>query len=74
MIDTIPAFTELLLETGPDGRARWREQSLLLSEGKPMARLSPLTPSSGFQFRESPIDFPTAMPRHRVAPRQPALF
>jgi mannose-6-phosphate isomerase-like protein (cupin superfamily) len=57
MIDTIPAFTELLLETGPDGRARWREQAIALSEGKPQARLSALRPSAGYQFRESPVGF-----------------
>jgi hypothetical protein len=57
MNDTPPGFTQLILETGPDGRARWREQRIALSEGKPMARLSPLVSSGGFQFRESPVGF-----------------
>lgn len=50
-------FTQVILETGPDGRARWREQALALSEGKPQARLSPLRPSGGYQLRASPVGF-----------------
>ena len=52
-----PTFTQVILETGPDGRARWREQAVALNEGKPMARLSPLMPSGGLQLRASPIGF-----------------
>jgi hypothetical protein len=37
-----PTFTQVILETGPDGRARFREQAIALAEGKPAARLSPL--------------------------------
>ncbi len=50
-------FTKVILETGPDGRARFREETLVLSEGKPMARLSPLMPSGGLQLRMSPVGF-----------------
>ena len=50
-------FTQVILETGPDGRARFREQAIALSEGKPSARLSPLVPSGGLQWRESPVGF-----------------
>ena len=50
-------FTQVILETGPDGRARFREQAIALSEGKPMARLSPLMPSGGLQLRMSPVGF-----------------
>ena len=58
MTDTpLPTFTQLLLETGADGRAVWREQAITLSEGKPAARLSPLMPSGGCQLRESPVGF-----------------
>jgi hypothetical protein len=56
MSDT-PTFTQVILETGPDGRARWREASIALTEGKPQARLSPLMPSGGMQLRESPVGF-----------------
>lgn len=52
-----PNFTQVILETGPDGRARWREQAIALTEGKPMARLSPLAASGGYQLRESPVGF-----------------
>jgi hypothetical protein len=56
MSDT-PIFVKVILETGPDGRARWREEQLALTEGKPQARLSPLMPSGGMQLRESPVGF-----------------
>ena len=50
-------FTKVILETGPDGRARFREEPVPLSEGKPMAQLSPLMPSGGLQLRMSPVGF-----------------
>lgn len=50
-------FTKVILETGPDGRARFREEALPLTEGKPAARLSPLMPSGGLQLRMSPVGF-----------------
>ena len=57
MTDTLPHFTQVMLETGPDGRARWRDEALPLSDGKPQARLSPLQASGGLQLRESPVGF-----------------
>ena len=51
------SFTKLVLHTGSDGRARFRDESLALTEGKPAARLSPLQPSGGYQLRESPVGF-----------------
>ncbi|HEU5296494.1 MAG TPA: hypothetical protein VFU71_17070 [Burkholderiaceae bacterium] len=50
-------FQKVSLVTGPDGRARWREESIALTEGRPQARLSPLMPSGGYQLRESPVGF-----------------
>ncbi len=50
-------FTQVVLYTGDDGRARFREQSITLSEGSPQARLSPLMPSGGLQLRMSPVGF-----------------
>ncbi len=50
-------FTQVQLFTDSDGRARWREVQLALSEGKPDARLSPLRASGGMQLRESPVGF-----------------
>lgn len=50
-------FTQTILFTDADGRARFREEAIALSEGKPQARLSPLMPSGGYQLRESPVGF-----------------
>jgi len=50
-------FTRLILETGADGRARWREEAIALDQGTPQARLSALMPSGGLQLRESPVGF-----------------
>ena len=54
---TTPSLTQVILETGADGCARFREQPIALCEGKPAARLSPLMPSGGLQWRESPVGF-----------------
>jgi len=50
-------FTKVILETGADGRARFREETLALSEGTPQAQFSPLMPSGGYQLRQSPVGF-----------------
>ncbi|HLL12711.1 MAG TPA: hypothetical protein VK570_16735 [Rubrivivax sp.] len=50
-------FTKVILETGPDGRARFREETIELNEGTPQARLSALMPSGGLQLRMSPVGF-----------------
>ncbi|MBE0548076.1 MAG: hypothetical protein IH627_10575 [Rubrivivax sp.] len=50
-------FTKIILHTDAEGRARFREEALELTEGKPAARLSPLLPSGGYQLRESPVGF-----------------
>ncbi len=50
-------FIKVILETDPDGRARFREEALPLTEGKPAARLSALMPSGGLQLRMSPVGF-----------------
>ncbi|HSW03104.1 hypothetical protein [Aquabacterium sp.] len=50
-------FTKIILFTDTDGRARFREEALPLPEGKPMAMLSPLMPSGGYQLRMSPVGF-----------------
>ncbi len=54
---TTPSFTQVQLYTDTDGRARWREQPIALTEGKPQARLSPLMASGGYQLRHSPPGF-----------------
>jgi len=50
-------FEKTILFTDSDGRARFRTDTLALSEGKPQARLSPLMASGGFQLRRSPVGF-----------------
>jgi hypothetical protein len=51
------AFTQTILFTDHDGRARFREAPIPLDEGTPQARLSPLRPSGGLQLRHSPVGF-----------------
>ncbi len=46
-----------VLFTDTDGRARFREEVVALTEGQPQALLSPLAPSSGWQLRLSPVGF-----------------
>lgn len=50
-------FTQVLLFTDTDGRARFREEAIPLTEGKPQARLSALMLSGGLQLRHSPVGF-----------------
>ena len=50
-------FRKIVLYTGDDGRARFREEALALEEGTPQARLSALFVSGGYQLRESPVGF-----------------
>ena len=40
-------FTQVILFTDADGRARFREERIALDQGKPQARLSALMPSGG---------------------------
>jgi len=55
---TTPAsLTTVILFTDTDGRARFREEAMALTEGTPQAMLSPLRPSSGYQLRQSPVGF-----------------
>ena len=51
------SLIRVALFTDTDGRARWREESVALTEGKPQALLSPLLPSGGYQLRMSPVGF-----------------
>ena len=50
-------FNKVILFTDTDGLARFREEAIELSEGKPQARLSPLMASGGMQLRRSPVGF-----------------
>jgi hypothetical protein len=52
-----PTFTQVILHTDPDGRARFREEALPLPQGTPESMLSSLRPSAGMQLRHSPSGF-----------------
>jgi hypothetical protein len=53
----MPQFTKVILATGADGRACFREEAIDLAEGTPEVRLSALQAAAGVQFRESPVGF-----------------
>jgi hypothetical protein len=50
-------FTKVTLYTDTDGRAKFREEQIALSEGTPQAMLSPVLPVTGCQLRQSPPGF-----------------
>lgn len=50
-------FQQVVLFTDTDGRARFRDVAIPLSEGTPAARLSALRGASGLQLRQSPVGF-----------------
>jgi hypothetical protein len=50
-------FNRVVLYTGADGRAAFREEPIALGEGKPMAQLSAFTAAQGYQLRHSPQGF-----------------
>ena len=54
------SFTKVILFTGHDGRARFREEEMPLPEGTPQAMLSALFPAAGYQLRASPVGFRSA--------------
>jgi hypothetical protein len=53
----VSSFTKVILFTDHDGRAKFREESIALTEGTPQAMLSPLMASGGCQLRHSPVGF-----------------
>lgn len=50
-------FTQVTLFTDQDGRARFKEHDIALTQGSPRSMLSALQPASGYQLRHSPIGF-----------------
>lgn len=56
----MPGFNKVILYTAEDGRARFREERVELTEGTPQAMLSKLFPASGYQLRCSPVGFRSA--------------
>ena len=53
-------FTNVILYTDLDGRARFLEESLQLPEGNAQAMLSRVLPASALQLRRSPVGFRSA--------------
>ena len=54
---SISTFLQVILFTDTDGRAKFREEAVPLSEGTPQSMLSPLMASGGYQLRQSPVGF-----------------
>ncbi|WP_157267709.1 hypothetical protein [Azohydromonas aeria] len=52
-----PVFTQVELFTDTDGRARFRERPIALTEGTPASRLSAPLPAGALQLRQSPPGF-----------------
>lgn len=50
-------FTKVTLYTDTDGRAKFKESAIALTEGSPASMLSPLATSGGMQLRKSPVGF-----------------
>ncbi len=50
-------FTQVVLYTDTDGRAKFKDQTIALDEGTPQSRLSALMSSGGYQLRHSPVGF-----------------
>ena len=57
VMDREAVFTKVVLYTDHDGRAKFREERVLLDQGTREARLSALLPAAGCQLRESPVGF-----------------
>jgi hypothetical protein len=57
MVQSMHTFIKVILFTDVDGRARFREEAVPLSEGNPQSRLSALFSSGGYQLRTSPVGF-----------------
>ena len=50
-------FTKIVLFTGIDGRAKFREEAVALGQGGPQSMLSEVFASGGYQLRTSPLGF-----------------
>jgi hypothetical protein len=51
------SFNKVVLYTDVDGRAKFRDEAIALTEGTPQAMLSSLYASGGYQLRLSPVGF-----------------
>lgn len=67
-MSTALAFTKVILECGPDGRSRFREETVPLAEAKPQLFLSEMMAGGKVQLRQSPPGYwmdahPTVTPQ-----------
>ena len=53
----LTTFTQVVLFTGSDGRAKFRDEVIPLGQGTPQSMLSEVFVSGGYQLRTSPIGF-----------------
>ncbi len=56
------ALKKVILFTDTDGRARFRDEEVPLTEGTPQSRLSALMAASACQLRQSPVGFRSTFP------------
>jgi hypothetical protein len=52
-----PTFRQVILYTGQDGRARFREEQLPFTRGNPQVQLTEVLAATGLQIRHSPPGF-----------------
>lgn len=57
IIRAMGTFTKTVLYTDVDGRARFREEQVPLTQGTPQSMLSEVYASGGYQLRMSPVGF-----------------
>jgi len=57
----VQSFTQVILFTASDGRAKFREEQIPLGLGSLQTRLSEIMPVKGLQLRQSPPGFRSAM-------------
>ncbi len=57
----MPTLTQVLLQTGNDGRAAFVEQAISLDQGHAQLRLSNIQTVQGMQWRESPVGYRSAV-------------
>ena len=50
-------FTKVVLFTDTDGKARFKEETMTLSEGTVQSQLTEVFPAEGYQLRYSPVGF-----------------
>ncbi|WP_024521078.1 hypothetical protein [Bradyrhizobium sp. Tv2a-2] len=50
-------FKKIILFTDTDGRTRFREETIQLTEGTPQIQLSEASPCSNYRIRRSPVGY-----------------